>query len=153
MGFGSAPQAKPNQDPKIIDEDYVRYGMNRQFMARLGVIVNLNKLETKDLKNIMQNSKTSELIIQQRLSSLEGVELVYEDGFYDALAEKAYNKKIGARGIERAFNEVLDNIHFIDIDSTIYSKVIFTSECVNDPSKVILVERDNTKKTVVKKKQ
>ena len=51
MGFGSAPQAKPNQDPKIIDEDYVRYGMNRQFMARLGVIVNLNKLETKDLKN------------------------------------------------------------------------------------------------------
>lgn len=153
MGFGSAPQAKPNQDPKIIDEDYVRYGMNRQFMARLGVIVNLNKLETKDLKNIMQNSKTSELIIQQKLSSLEGVELVYEDGFYDALAEKAYNKKIGARGIERAFNEVLDNIHFIDIDSTIYSKVIFTSECVNDPSKVILVERDNTKKIVVKKKQ
>jgi len=115
-------------------------------MARLGVIVNLNKLEKDDLKNIMKNSKTSELVIQKKLSQLEGVELVYEDSFYDALKEKAYNKKIGARGIEKAFNEVLDNIKFMDIDTTKYSKIIFNDECVKDPTKIILIEKENDKK-------
>jgi len=146
LGFGSTTQINPDQDPKIIDEDYVKYGMNRQFMARLGVIVNLNKLEKDDLKNIMKNSKTSELVIQKKLSQLEGVELVYEDSFYDALKEKAYNKKIGARGIEKAFNEVLDNIKFMDIDTTKYSKIIFNDECVKDPTKIILIEKENDKK-------
>lgn len=151
MGFGSKPEAKPDQDPKIIDEDYVKYGMNRQFMARLGVIVNLNKLMPEDLKNIMINSKTSELVIQKKIAELEGLELEYEDSFYEALSQKAFNKKIGARGIEKAFNEVLDNIKFIDINPMVYSKVIFTGECIDDPTKIILIEREKAKELVKKK--
>ena len=145
MGFGSKPEVKPNQDPRIIDEDYVKYGMNRQFMARLGVIVNLNKLMPEDLKNIMMNSKTSELVIQKQIAKLDGLILEYEDGFYETLSHKAFNKKIGARGIEKAFNEVLEKVNFIDINPNKYQKVIFTSECIEDPSKIILIEKDKQK--------
>lgn len=149
IGFGSDNnqnnKQQSNKDPNIIDEDYVNYGMNKQFMARFGVIVNLNKLTVEDHKTIMKKSKTSELVIQKKLSELEGITLTYEESFYDALAQKSYDKQIGARGIERAFQDVLDNINFMDITSSEYQEVIFNGECVSDPSKIILVPRENGK--------
>ena len=151
IGFGSDNTQKNNnkeqvnKDPKIIDEDYIKYGMNKQFMGRFGVIVNLNKLTAEDHKTIMKKSKTSELVIQKKLSELEGITLTYEESFYDALAQKSYDKQIGARGIERAFQDVLDNINFMDITSSEYQEVIFTGECVSDPSKIILVPSEKCK--------
>ena len=119
--------------------------MNKQFMGRFGVIVNLNKLTAEDHKTIMKKSKTSELVIQKKLSELEGITLTYEESFYDALAQKSYDKQIGARGIERAFQDVLDNINFMDITSSEYQEVIFNGECVSDPSKIIFVPREKVK--------
>lgn len=151
IGFGSDNTQKNNnkeqvnKDPKIIDEDYIKYGMNKQFMGRFGVIVNLNKLTAEDHKTIMKKSKTSELVIQKKLSELEGITLTYEESFYDALAQKSYDKQIGARGIERAFQDVLDNINFMDITSSEYQEVIFTGECVSDPSKIILIPKEKGK--------
>lgn len=151
IGFGSDNTQKNNnkeqvnKDPKIIDEDYIKYGMNKQFMGRFGVIVNLNKLTAEDHKTIMKKSKTSELVIQKKLSELEGITLTYEESFYDALAQKSYDKQIGARGIERAFQDVLDNINFMDITTNDYQEVIFTGECVFDPSKIILIPKEKGK--------
>ena len=152
IGFGSEPTIKDKntQDPKIIDEDYVKYGMAKQYMARQGVIVNLNKLSRENLKYIMQNSSSSELVTQQISIRDMGLIFTYEESFYDALSEVAYNKQIGARGIERAFNEVLENIKIMDIDPEIYSEIIFNGECVSDPSKIILVEREKTKRLIKK---
>jgi len=149
IGFGSnnaeTISNQVNKDPNIIDEDYVNYGMNKQFMARFGVIVNLNKLTIEDHKTIMKNSKTSELVIQKKLSELEGITLTYEESFYDALAQKSYDKQIGARGIERAFQDVLNSINFMDISPSDCQEVIFNGECVSDPSKIILVPREKCK--------
>ena len=153
IGFGSQVnfgETKVNHDPNIIDEDYVQYGMNRQFMARFGVIVNLNKLMVEHLKNIMMNSKTSELVIQKKLSELQGLILTYDESFYDALARKAFDKQIGARGIERAFNDVLDSIGFMNINPKDYQEVVFTGACVDNPNEIRLVPRENNK-TLVKK--
>ena len=73
------------------------------------------------------------------------ITLTYEESFYDALAQKSYDKQIGARGIERAFQDVLDNINFMDITSSEYQEVIFTGECVSDPSKIILIPKEKGK--------
>ena len=119
-------------------------------MARFGVIVNLNKLSIEDHKTIMKNSKTSELVIQKKLSELEGITLTYEESFYDALAQKSYDKKIGARGIERAFQDVLTSINFMDISPVNYQEVIFNGACVSNPREIRLVPREKDKQLVKK---
>ena len=143
IGFGSEKEKEANKE--ITDEDYVAYGMVRQFMARLGVIVNLNKLSPKDLKNIMINSDLSELSIQKQAFALDGIELEYQDDFMTELASIAFKLKIGARGIEKALQTVFTNLNIQDIDEKLYSKIIFTKECILDPSKLILIEREESK--------
>lgn len=146
VGFGAQEKVEEVYvDQNYNDEDYVAFGMSRQFMARLGVIVNLNKLMPEDLRKIMTESKLSELIIQQTLYKFDGIKLTYRDDFLDELAIRAFNKKIGARGIEKAFQEVLYNVHMIDIEPSKVKEVIFTKECIDDPSKLIIVERAKRK--------
>lgn len=139
IGFSDNVSKKADVITEIIDDDYVKYGMTRQFMARLGVIINLNKLDSHALKNIMINSNLSELRIQQEVYKHLGIEFVYEDDFYEELSKVAYNKKIGARGIEKAFQDLLTNIHIEDIDPNEYSKIIFTKDVVYNPNSIILV--------------
>lgn len=144
IGFGNTNPANIEDDGprEILEEDYVKYGMSNQFMGRFGVIVNLNKLLPKDLKYIMKNSRTSKLNIQKEKMSWDGVEVIYEDDFLDCLAEEAYKRKVGARGISKAFQKVLDKIDITAMNFENYEKIIFTKDCITDPNKLILIEKE-----------
>ena len=132
-------------DPEIIDKDYVEYGMQRQFMARLPVIINLNKNTVESLKNIMLNSSISALKIGKFKLEEAGFEIEYQDDFYDELAKEALALDIGARGIEKAYQRVLTNIHIEDINPMDVEKIVFTGNCVHNPKDIILVPKEKVK--------
>lgn len=136
VGYGTK-EPKKDEDPKLNEKDYIAYGLTKQFINRFDRIINLNKLTVADLRDIMINSKISKLNTEKAKSKIE---FIYQDDFYDLLAQKAYDKKAGARGISKAFLDVLDNIEIEEIDPDEYSQIIFTGECVNDPSKVKLIK-------------
>lgn len=143
-GFKIGQDEKKDQD--INDEDYVAYGMKRQFMARLPVIVNLNKNTKESLINIMKKSKSSALEIEKFKLEDKGIEVEYTNEFYDRLADLALEMKIGARGITKAFERVLTNIHIEDIEPSEVSKVIFNGDVVAKPEEIQLIKKEKIKK-------
>ena len=120
-------------------------------MLRFPVKVELNKHDTKSLKEIMIKSKVSSLVIQKYKLESKGIEVEYTDDFYDELAKRAFSLKIGARGIAKALQKVLASIHIEDIEPENVAKIIFTGEVLSDPSKIILIPREQEKQKVKRK--
>ena len=77
--------------------------------------------------------------------------LIYDDAFVDKYCERAVEREDGIWGLEQILEEIISDVH-IALKWDEYEKVILTGECVNDPSKVILVPREKGKKLVKKLK-
>ena len=136
-------------DTKVIDKDYVEFGMMHQFMARLSVIVELNKNTKESLKNIMLNSSASATKIAKYKLEDRGFEIEYTPDFYDELALHALNLGNGVRGIKKVLQNVLTSIHIESIDPEKIEKIVFNGKVINDPNEIILIKRE---KQNVKKK-
>lgn len=156
LGFGTHQEEEVNNDTigtdenKIIDADYVSYGMNKQFMARLPLMVELNKNTVESLVNIMKLSISSALKVEKYILEDRGIEIEYTESFYTELAKEALALEIGARGISKALERVLSSIHIEDIDARDVSKIVFDGEVVNNPEKIILIPREKDKQKVIK---
>lgn len=130
----------------ITDDDYIMFGMKAQFMRRLIDVIELDDVTKDQLIEIMKKSETSALKVQQEtFLENQNIEIEYEDGFYDALADKALEMKIGITGIKKALAKVFDEIKDYNIRASEVEKIIFTSESVEDHSKVIIVPRGKSK--------
>ncbi len=151
VGFSNEKEKKLTIDKEIIDKDYVNFGMSRQFMARIPVIVNLEKNTKESLKNIMINSSASALKIESIRLNERGISLEYTDEFYDALAEEALKLNIGVRGIDKVLQKVLTDINIQDIESSKIEKIILDKDVIEDANKVILIPKNNEKVKVMKK--
>ena len=147
-GFEIRTETK--KDSSINDDDYTAFGMRRQFMARLPVIINLNKNTKESLINIMKKSKSSALEIEKFKLEDKGIEVEYMDDFYDKLADLALELKIGARGISKAFERVLTSIHIEDIDPNEVSKIIFAGDVIEHPENIELISKCKTMKKEIK---
>ena len=137
-------------DKSITDEDYVSYGMKKQLMARLPVMVELNKNTKESLISIMKNSDASALKIEKYILEDRGIEVEYTESFYEALAKDALRMNIGARGISKALERVLSNIHVEEIQSSKVSKIIFDGDVVENPDKIVLIPCDKQKVKTIK---
>ena len=80
-------------------EDLVKYGMIPEFLGRLPVIVQLDKLNKDDLKRVFMEPEGALLSQYLEMFKLDGIELEFLDTAIDYIAEKAYQMNIGARGI------------------------------------------------------
>ena len=151
IGFNKAKEKEKFLfDDEIIDKDYVEYGMRRQFMARIPVIVNLTKNTKDSLKNIMINSSASALKIESERLAERGITLEYTPTFYDRVANEAIKLDIGVRGIDKVLQKVLSDINIQDIESDEVEKIILDGSVIDNKESVQLIPR--TKKTKVLKK-
>ena len=145
IGFSNEEEKKLTIDKEIIDKDYVNFGMSRQFMARIPVIVNLEKNTKESLKSIMINSSASALKIESTRLGERGITLEFTDDFYDSLAEEALKLNIGVRGIDKVLQKVLTDIDIQDIDGNVVEKIILNKDVIEDANKVILVPKKKEK--------
>lgn len=144
MGFER--RKAEEQKLELIDKDYINYGMKAQFMRRLMQIVELKDYDKERLIDIMKESKSSALKVQQEdLLENQGIELEYTDDFYEAIAEEALLMKEGVSGIKKTLIKVLNGIGNYNIRASETSKIILSGETVHDPTKVILVPRGKRK--------
>ncbi len=148
MGF--ADTSKPTTEeipvnPNFINEDYQAFGMGNQFVNRLDSKIYLNKLSKENLIDIMKNSNLSATRLKQEDMRLDGVELEFTEDFYDRLGDMAVSKKAGARGINEALEDVFETLGLNDLNTRPFAKIILDAECIDDPSKIILVPRGKVK--------
>lgn len=126
IGFLSDLKDKYDEDPNILErvtvEDLRTFGMIPEFLGRLPIICSLQALTKEMLVKILREPRNAIIKQYQKLLALDEVELTMDDGALEAIAEKALEKKTGARALRAIIEEfMLDIMYEIPKDENIGS--------------------------------
>ena len=113
-------------------------------MGRLPVITSLQSLKKEDLVKILTEPKNALCKQYHKLLEYDGVTLSFEQGALEAIAEKAIERQIGARGLRAIMESVMTDIMYkIPSDPAIQS-VLITEDCVRNGTDPV-IKRDPNK--------
>ncbi len=135
MGFGADIVSNTERDVGEIFEnvqqhDLLKFGIIPELAGRLPVIATLDSLGRDDLVRILTEPKNSMAKQYKALMSFDNVELDYEQEALEAIADKAIEMKIGARGLRSVMEGVMTDIMYtVPSDGTI-KKVVITAASV-----------------------
>ena len=135
LGFGADVKSASERKPrKATPEDFVtKAQMTDEFMGRVA-IVHLNDLSVDDLVKVIRESDESSLAIQQKLFEELGVKLTAGDDFVKKIAQNAYDRKTGARGLNTVVEEATWEAYYdAYTHEDEYDEIVLTEETVNDP--------------------
>ncbi len=135
-------------------DDITNFGLIPEFVARIGNIAPLEPLLLNDMIDIL--TKPNNAIIDQyiKLFEMDKVQLVFTDDALVALAEKALNRKIGARGLNNLIEVLMTDLMFEIPSSKKIEKVIIDADVVNGAKDPIIINKTpKNKKTPEKKVQ
>jgi ATP-dependent Clp protease ATP-binding subunit ClpX len=93
-------------------EDLLKYGFIPEFIGRLPITVTLHPLDETDIVRILTEPKNALVKQYQKFFNLDNVELVFENGSLEAIAQKAVGRGTGARALKSIIEEVLLNTMF-----------------------------------------
>lgn len=124
-------QLEFNQVLKAVEpEDLVKYGLIPEFIGRLPVITSLEPLTKEDLVKILVEPKNSITRQYEKLLAIEGVKLTFEKAALEALAQKAFEKGTGARGLRAIIEQMMVDIMFDLPSRTDVAECIITADTV-----------------------
>ena len=116
MGFNADLKDKYDKEKNILDkvtvEDLRKFGMIPEFIGRLPIIFTLQGLDKEMLVKILKEPKNAILKQYQKLLSLDEVNLLFDDGALEAIAEKAMEKDTGARALRAIIEEFMLDIMY-----------------------------------------
>ncbi len=95
-----------------LKEDLLKLGAQKEFIARIPVVVRMNRLNKEELKQILLHEKTGVISQKQEEFFADGLELEVEEDVYEILAGKMYEENLGARSARNIMEEVLGNYGF-----------------------------------------
>ena len=129
IGFRADLKDKYDNDPDILKkvtlEDIRNFGMIPEFIGRLPIVFTLKGLTKEMLVKILKEPKNAILKQYQKLLALDEVQLVFEEDALEAIAEKALEKKTGARALRAIIEDfMLDIMYEIPKDDSIGSVTI-----------------------------
>lgn len=143
LGFGADVKSASERKPrKATPMDFVQKAqMTDEFMGRVA-IVHLNDLSVDDLVRVIRESDESALRIQQKLFDELGVKLTAGDDFVKKIAENAYERKTGARGLNTVVEEATWEAYYdAYVNGDDYEEVILTEETVDNPKQYTKVRK------------
>ena len=109
-------------------------------MGRLPVTVKLQALDVDALVRILVEPKNSLVKQYQALFEIDGVQLEFEPEALRVIAQQAYDRKTGARGLRSILEDNMTNVMF-DLPSNEHAeKVIITKDCVGQGEKPQVIE-------------
>lgn len=131
---------------QLESDDLIKFGLIPEFVGRLPVVTTLHELDEAALIDILTNPKNALTKQFQSLFKMEGVELEFRSEALTAIAKKAMERKMGARGLRAILeNILLDTMYDLPSLEGV-TKVIIDENVVNNSSKPILIyEQDDIK--------
>lgn len=110
---------------KTEPHDVLKYGIIPELVGRLPVIVSLEKLTREALIRILEEPKNAIVKQYQKLFEMDGVELLFEQGALEAIADKTIERNTGARGLRSVIERAMMDIMFdIPSDSKVESVTV-----------------------------
>ena len=142
IGFDAPVESRKNRDvgklfAQVEPHDLLKFGIIPELVGRLPVITCLESLKKEDLVRILVEPKNALSKQYQKLLEMDKVELEIQPEALEAVAQKAIDRQIGARGLRAVMEQAMVRIMYaIPSDLTI-RKVIITPECINGGEPII----------------
>lgn len=115
---------------EVTTQDLVKFGLIPEFVGRVPICVSLEGLDKEALVRILKEPKNALIKQYQKLFDMDDVELEFEQDAIEAIAEQAFEKKTGARGLRSIMeNIMMDIMYEIPSDDSIETCII-TKEAV-----------------------
>ena len=145
MGFRGELKDKYDKDKnliqKVIIEDLRNFGMIPEFLGRLPIIYTLDALDKDMLIRVLKEPKNAILKQYEKLLAMDEVQLKFDEGALEAIAEKALKKDTGARALRAIIEEfMLDIMYEIPKDDNI-GRVTVTREYIENTGGPIIEMR------------
>ena len=137
MGFGADITSSAERDvgeilSQVQQHDLLKFGIIPELVGRLPVVASLESLKREDLVRILTEPKNAMTKQYKALLSYDGVELEYEQEALEAIADKAIEMKIGARGLRSVMEGVMTDIMYKVPSDVTANKVIVTADSVKN---------------------
>ncbi|MCD6454277.1 MAG: ATP-dependent Clp protease ATP-binding subunit ClpX [Candidatus Aminicenantes bacterium] len=114
----------------VIPDDLIKYGLIPELVGRFPVVGVLHELTKEDLVRILVEPKNSLVKQYKKLLEMDGVELEFTQEALNAIAEIAYKRKLGARGLKAIMEELMEDIMYHAPSRKITGKIIIDREDV-----------------------
>ena len=145
IGFSAEVKSKDERSNigellfELEPEDLVQYGLIPEFVGRLPVIATLEELDVDALVQILTEPKNALTKQYSKLFEMEGVEVDFREDGLRAIAEKAMERKTGARGLRSILEGILlDSMYNIPSRDDV-SKVVIDESVIRGDSEPLLV--------------
>ena len=135
IGFDAPVESRKMRDVgKLLAQteprDLLKFGIIPELVGRVPVIATLESLTQKDLVRILVEPKNALIKQYAKLLDIDGVELEIQEEALKAIAQKALDRQIGARGLRAIMERVMTRIMFAIPSDLSIKKVIITPECI-----------------------
>ena len=152
MGFDAPVRSKQNRDVGQLlgmaePDDLLKFGIIPELVGRMPVITCLQSLNKDDLVRVLVEPKNALAKQYKKLLELDNVDLEIRKDALDAIAQKAVDRKIGARGLRAIMEKIMTKIMYRIPSDLSIRKVIITTDCVDggDPEIVRDTQRPREK--------
>lgn len=147
IGFHTQPVSGTERESgelyaQVTPQDLVKYGLIPEFVGRVPINVSLSGLDREALVRILTEPKSALIKQYQKLFGYDHVKLTFEREAVEMIADKALERKTGARGLRSIMEKAMMEIMYqIPSDPSI-TQCIITKEAVCGTSEPIVVRRE-----------
>ena len=145
IGFGAEVKSKHetrNFGETLSDlqpEDLVQYGLIPEFVGRLPIIATLEELDAEALIRILTEPRNALTKQYAKMFEMEGVEIDFREDGLQAVAERAMERKTGARGLRSILEGILLESMYTIPSTHDVAKIVVDESVVKGDSEPLLV--------------
>ncbi|MBQ3556313.1 MAG: ATP-dependent Clp protease ATP-binding subunit ClpX [Oscillospiraceae bacterium] len=148
MGFGAEIQSKKERNvgeiiKEIQPQDLLKFGIIPELVGRLPVLTTLESLDVEQMVRILTEPKNALVKQYKKLMDYDEVELEFQPEALRAVAERAVERSIGARGLRAILEEVMTQVMFQTPSDPTIVKVVITPESVRGEKQPELLHDPN----------
>lgn len=150
IGFGANNETSKDKDigelfQLVTPQDLLKYGLIPEFIGRLPIIASLHTLDRSALIEILTKPKNALVKQYEKLFEIDGVQLEIEEEALHAIADKALERKTGARGLRAIMEEILTDVMYDIPSQKNVEKCILNKEVITMGKEPVLIINDTKK--------
>lgn len=147
IGFDAPVKSKKNRDigrlfAQVQPHDLLKFGIIPELVGRMPVITSLQDLRKEDLIKILVEPKNALIKQYEALLAMDNVALEIQPAALEAIAQKAVERQIGARGLRAVLEQIMVKIMYLIPSDLSIHKVVITPECVNGGDPEIIRDKE-----------
>ena len=158
IGFDAPIESKKQRDlgsilAKVQPHDLLKFGIIPELVGRMPVITCLQDLKKEDLVRVLKEPKNALTKQYEALLGMDNVTLEITDDALEAVAEKAIERQIGARGLRAVMEQTMMKVMYVIPSDLSIKKVIIDADCINGGSARIVRDKINPREKITTSKK